>query len=288
MLTWLADAMAVPPVGQPVEDLDAAMPRGAEEDAIPAIDDPTVSDGAHLDAGDRVLGLTVDGQAVAYPIRILDYHEIVNHRIGEVPVAVTFCPLCGAGVAFDRRVDDQTLTFAVSGRLYRNDLVMVDRETGSLWPQILGEALHGPLEGTRLDRLDLASTTWRAWRRAHPETQALEPPEIHPRATYASRSHPGYEETEEALFERTVTDDRLHPKRRVIGLARDGDAVALPLETLEAGARPTVPLAGTEVELTLEDGLVEIDPADGRPVRQLQCFWFAWVEFHPDTRLVDG
>lgn len=288
MLAWLVDAMTAPPVGAPVEDLDAVMPRGAEQDAIPAIDAPTVSDGAGLDPGDRVLGLTIDGQAIAYPIRILDYHEIVNHRIGDVPVAVTFCPLCGSGVAFDRRVEDDTLTFAVSGRLYRNDLVMVDRETGSLWPQILGQALHGPLEGSRLDRLDLASTTWRDWRRAHPDTRALEPPGIYPRSTYASRAQPGYEDTEEALFERTVTDDRLHPKRWVVGVARDEDAVAVPRDTLEAGARVTVPLSGTEVELAIEAGLVQADAADGRAVRTLECYWFAWVEFHPDTRLVEG
>jgi len=123
---------------------------GPPRDGIPSIDAPrfVAADVAkNISATDRVLGLHVNNIAKAYPIRILNHHEIVNDRFATMPVAITFCPLCGTGIAFDAVVDGKARKFGVSGLLYNSDVLMYDRETESLWSQILGKAVNGPSKG---------------------------------------------------------------------------------------------------------------------------------------------
>lgn len=314
-LARLAFALATNPVGEPIEDVEAEMPRGAEKGAIPAIREPTFDDGGWLSPEDRGVGVALEGVARFYPLRVLDHHEIVNDALAGRPVAVTWCPLCGSARAFDREVDGTALTFEVSGRLYRNDLVMEDEGTGSLWPQILGEALHGPLTGARLDRLPASVTTWRAWQATHPDTQVLARPAAAPAGTYASRSQAAYEERPGAVFERVREDDRLHPKTWVYGVERGADALAIRLDDLRsigatvanvdgeplvlafARERPVAWWAGDR-EVAAEDGTVRdadgraLDPLTGRLGEEqlertdgLACYWLAWTEFAPGSRL---
>lgn len=285
MLGHLAVGLAAPR-DVVIEDLDEQMPRGAAKDAIRAIDAPAFGDGAWLHGDDPVIGVVLGDVARAYPVRVLDYHEIVNDELDARPIAVTFCPLCGSGVSYDRRVEDRVLTFGVSGRLFRNDLVMFDRETGSLWPQILGQALHGPLEGNELDRIESVHTTWSAWRSAHPSTQVLERPGIYTPSTYETRSHEGYEDQPEALFERTIEDDRLPPKRWVLGIARGDDAMAVPWDVLEGTDRVRIELDGTVTGVALDQGRPKVQAEDAGPVETLRCYWFAWVAFHTGTRVL--
>lgn len=302
---------------RPVEDLEEEMPKGAEPGAIPALESARFGPGDWLDEDDPVIVPELGDRLRAYPVRVLDWHEIVHDEIAGRPVIVTYCPLCGTGPVYDRRLDDQVLSFIVSGRLYRNDLVMMDQETGSLWPQILGQALHGPLTGRSLDRLPSLATTWGRLRAEHPDAVAMEPPGAYPRSRYQASSHEGYEAKEEALFPRTVTDDRLHPKRWVVGLATENDAVAVPLDVLRerspilvdvgdrqavVGHRTGSPVAwwAGDRELVLVDGEVRdeagqrFDPSTGQGAsgdrleraQVLPGYWLAWVEFHPDTRLL--
>lgn len=121
--------------------------------------------------------IVVDGSpARAYPLRYLDFHEIVNADRDGHPVAVTWCPLCGTAVAYDRVVDGRTLTFGVSGKLVQDNLVMYDRETDSLWRQSTGVAIDGPMEGTELSTLPAWVTTFDRLHEVRPEGQVLEPP----------------------------------------------------------------------------------------------------------------
>ncbi|MFC6787490.1 DUF3179 domain-containing protein [Halobaculum halobium] len=147
-------------------------------DAIPSVDDPTfvaVADG-ELDPDEEVIALEIDGEARAYPVRYLHYHEIVNDEIAGRPVAVTWCPLCGSAVVYDRVVDGRTLEFGVSGKLADDDLVMYDRETGSEWKQSAGVAIGGKLRGTRLDVLAASLYTLSCFRDHHPEGAVMAPP----------------------------------------------------------------------------------------------------------------
>jgi hypothetical protein len=97
-----------------------------------------------------VLGIVRGKTARAYPIRILNWHEVVNDRIDGAPVVISFCPLCGTGMAFDARVNGRELSFGVSGLLYNSDVLLYDRQTNSLWSQLLAQAISGPLKGSRL------------------------------------------------------------------------------------------------------------------------------------------
>jgi hypothetical protein len=135
---------------------------GPPRDGIPAIDRPQFVSAARagLRADDRILGLAFNGVTRAYPVRILNWHEVVNDRFGEVPVAITYCPLCGTGVAFDARLGERVLDFGVSGLLYNSDVLLYDRGTQSLWSQSMQLAVTGPLKGTRLQALSLEHTSW--------------------------------------------------------------------------------------------------------------------------------
>ena len=149
---------------------------GPPKDGIPAIDKPDFTSAGlatFLRDDDTVLGMVRGGVARAYPVRILNWHEVVNDRFDQDAVVVTYCPLCGTGVAFDARIDGRVLSFGVSGLLYNSDVLLYDRQTQSLWSQLLAQAISGPMKGRRLAMLPLTHTTWVDWRKSHSATQVL-------------------------------------------------------------------------------------------------------------------
>jgi Protein of unknown function (DUF3179) len=157
-------------------DLDA-MSVARAPDSIRALDRPcheTPAEAEPLLLGSSlVVGLERGGEARAYPVDLLALHEVVNDVVGGEPVGVTWCPICATGLGFERRIGGRTLSFGVSGYLYRNNLVLFDRETGSLWSQLLGGAVTGRLRGQELRRVPLVQTTWAEWKAAHPHTRVL-------------------------------------------------------------------------------------------------------------------
>jgi len=151
---------------------------GPDKDGIPAIDRPRFvlaeqADKKFMKASDRVLGLVMNGKKKAYPIKILNWHEIVNDRIGGQPVVVTFCPLCGTGMVFDARIPGRELNFGVSGLLYQSDMLLYDRATESLWSQISARAIAGPSRGAKLRLVRSRLMTWKRWRSLHPHTTVV-------------------------------------------------------------------------------------------------------------------
>lgn len=157
------------------------MSGGPPKDGIPAVDDPQFlrqADEAGLEPRESVITVVLEGQpARAYPLRYLMWHEIVNDRIGDVPVAVTFCPLCNSAIVFDRRTAAGELSFGVSGKLRNSDMVMYDRETQSWWQQALGTGIVGQLTDVKLVELPVWMESWAAFREAHPDGLVMvEPP----------------------------------------------------------------------------------------------------------------
>ncbi len=164
--------------------LSAADPAfiAAVFDTVP----PLYEDDVAFEAADAATWLTpddivigyADGQdAWAFPLRILNYHELINATLNGTPVLVSYCPLCYSGALFSRQLDDgRILTFGNSGAFYANDVVMVDHETGSYWYHIAGQAIVGPLTGQQLDLLPSNTLTWREWRTQHPNTRVLARP----------------------------------------------------------------------------------------------------------------
>ncbi len=210
---------------------------------IDPIDAPTFGDN-WLAGSDRVLGISLGGDARAYPIRVLDQHEIVNDVVAGSPVAITYCPLCGSGVTFDRvvQVDGEpvTMQFTASGFLYKHDLVMYDPQTQTLWTQILGRPIGTLIDErvgadhveARLQPHPTQVMSWDDWRSLHPDSLLLEPPRG--AAAYARTAYAGYgDDCRLGISGQRACDiDGLHPKELVFGVAKGGSTIAYPLFAL--------------------------------------------------------
>ncbi|MXR21120.1 DUF3179 domain-containing protein [Halobacterium bonnevillei] len=221
------------------------------KDAIPSIDDPTFGESYAGDPDDDVL-VVGDDPPKAYPVRILNYHEIVNDAVDGDPVAVTWCPLCGSAVVYDRRVDDRVLAFGVSGKLADDDLVMYDRETDSEWKQSLGECIAGEFEGESLAVLPARMTTYEAFREAEPDGVVLQPADAESEAA-SDTDEPAPVDYDDAPYEsyfesdgfglaahrgegesRTWERDDIDPKTVVLGVEAGDDAMGFPLPKVDA------------------------------------------------------
>jgi hypothetical protein len=241
---------------------------GPPRDGIPSVDRPqfdTVAE-ARRWLGDQEPVVLVErtGDARAYPVQILVWHEIVNDVVGGEPLAVTFCPLCNAAIAFRRRVGGLVLDFGTTGKLRYSDLVMYDRQTESWWQQMTGEAIVGQLAGTRLEAVPAQGISWAEFARAHPAGRVLNRNTGH-RRPYGRNPYVGYDNVGSLpfLYDGPPTDRRLRPMERVVALSLGGEAVAYPLEVLrrvrvlndQAGALPVVVwwAPGTASALDRED-----------------------------------
>jgi len=208
----------------PIVDTAEIISGGPPPDGIPPIDEPTFLPTGAVDflADDEpVLALEIEGDARAYPIQVMIWHEIVNDTVGDTPVSVTYCPLCNTAVAVDRRVGDRVLSFGTSGSLYQSALVMYDRQTESLWSHFTGQAIAGVLTGAELDSYPVATVAWSDWRDAHPDGLVLSRDTGHDR-DYGRNPYPGYDDIDNPpfLFEGEV-DARLAAKTRIVGVGLD-------------------------------------------------------------------
>ena len=152
------------------------MNGGPPRDGIPSIDSPKFISAAKVDwllPGSRVLGLEINGVIRADPLVILNWHEIVNDSVGGVPLAVNYSPLCGTGMAFRRDFSGTITTLDVSGLLYNNDLMLYDRESESLWSQVMCQDFSDPRKDERLITVPKENTTWADWKNQHPQTEVL-------------------------------------------------------------------------------------------------------------------
>ncbi len=262
---------------------------GPPRDGIPAIDAPRfvpAHEAGFLKPADRVLGVARGGIARAYPIAILNWHEVVNDHFDGEPVAVTFCPLCGTGMAFGARVAGRDLAFGVSGLLYNSDVLLYDRQTESLWSQIMAEAVAGPMQGTKLDFLPTAHTTWAEWRERHPHSEVLSP-DTGFRRDYGRDPYADYVDSEDLMFPVRFRDERFHPKEQVIGVSVDGRHKAYLFSRLMhvGGDQIEDEIAGQRIriEFDAEARTGRVLDAHGNELPSLIAFWFAWFAFHPDT-----
>jgi hypothetical protein len=224
---------------------DEIMSGGVGRDGIPSIDAPEFISNTEaqewLADNEPVIALELDGDARAYPLQILTWHEIVNDTVGNVPVAVTFCPLCNSAIVFDRRVAGEVYEFGVSGLLRNSDLVMYDRTSESLWQQFTGEAIIGDLTGTQLTFLPSSLISFADFQAAYPEGQVLSQDTgfnrrygVNPYTNYDANGGTPF------LFDGEI-DERLPAMERVVAVTltdADGTTVdiAYPLRSLaEAG-----------------------------------------------------
>jgi hypothetical protein len=276
------NGFALEPASIPAAEILAG---GPARDGIPALDHPQTlpARGAPWADADRVLGVALGGEARAYPLAILDWHELVNDTLGGEPILVSWCPLCGTGMVFDRRVAGEPRRFGVSGLLYRSDLLMYDRGSESLWSQITAEAVTGPLLGQRLRLLRARVDEWGRWRREHPETTVLSRDTGH-RRDYGRSPYAGYARSRDLMFPAPV-DPRYHPKMPTLGLRIPGEgARAYPASELASVGGPVEErFLGREVRVGYDAERGLFDVAAPPEVEVVEGFWFAWAAFHPET-----
>ncbi|MFB6300121.1 MAG: DUF3179 domain-containing protein [Halobacteriales archaeon] len=277
-----------PPSESDLPILEEELHRGVYEDAIPAIVEPQfASDWSgltltfvdrlldrhrtiepRLQPGDRVIGVERNGKARAYPLRVLNWHEIVNDTFGG-PLLVTYCPLCGSGLTAERTVNGTETMFGVSGYLWNSALVMYDELTHSLWSQIAAMSIRGDQTGTRLELVPSSLTTWETWHGDHPETDVLLPP---PKSktvngaagvrNYNDNPYADYQgDRRIGLGENDLPDHAadLHPKAHVLGISTDTAAKAYPLERVTDAGVINDTVGDVPVVVTIaEDGFTLI------------------------------
>lgn len=217
---------------------DEIVGGGPPKDGIPAIDAPRFTSVEAADdwLDDRELVMVVEHTGIvhAYPIQILIYHEIVNDRIGDMSIAVTYCPLCNTAIAFDRRFDGRVLDFGTTGKLRHSDLVMYDRQTETWWQQASGEGLVGVYAGHELTFVPSRMLDWRTVRRLHPSARVLSRETGYNRS-YGNNPYVLYDRSSSPYprFFRAEKDDRLPAMERVVAIRHGEASVAYPFSELE-------------------------------------------------------
>ncbi len=273
-------------------DISLIMHGGPDKDGIPAIDDPNfvaADKAGFLQSDDRILGIEIVGKTRAYPIGIMNWHEIVNDRINDQAFAVTYCPLCGTGVAFSASVAGKQLDFGVSGLLYNSDVLLYDRQSESLWSQIKSEAISGKHVGRKLTRLPLTHTTWQDWQQQHPDTLVLSTDTGYSR-DYSRDPYDGYERSRATYFQVThEAPPNYHPKERVLGVEINGRFKAYPFVELNKMNQARIEdQVGGQTLIIEWDGKhrkASVTDASGRKIPAIEGFWFAWFTFHPETEV---
>ncbi|MEM6985593.1 MAG: DUF3179 domain-containing protein [Pseudomonadota bacterium] len=264
---------------------------GPPRDGIPSINTPkfvSAEDATFLEDDHRVLGLDLDGTQRAYPISILNWHEIVNDSIGDRTIIVSFCPLCGTGVVFDGDIEGVSRSFGVSGLLYNSDVLLYDRTNESLWSQIKAEAIAGPDIGIELDLIPVTHTTWADWRARHPATQVLSDDTGFSR-NYARDPYTGYYNSNHIMFPVSSNSRLYHPKESVLGLSYKGVQKAWPFTELARSgvSRIEDAIGDTDVSITFdpEHRTASVYSSSGEELPGIVSFWFAWYAFHPETEV---
>lgn len=266
---------------------------GPGKDGIPSIDRPTfrsVPDTEReglLNPNGLGISLSVESTTRFYPFQILVWHEIVNDSIDERPVLVTFCPLCGTGIAYERTIDGAATEFGVSGKLYNSDLLMYDRRTDTLWSQLDGRAVVGPLVGRRLTLLDAPNLTWDQFKRLHPEGHVLSPNTGFDR-DYRHSPYGDYDASPDIFFPVSHTDGRLPAKTRIIGIELNGRFKAYPVDLVQRQTRIEDTVGSRTVWLEAKNGRIKVHDERRENLTPVYSFWFAWVAFHPNTELYRG
>jgi len=262
---------------------------GPPRDGIPSIDKPkfiTIDKANFLKANDIVIGLVRGDKARAYPTRILVWHEIVNDVFAGDAVVVTYCPLCGTAMVFERKIGEQLKSFGVSGLLYQSDVLMYDRETESLWSQLAMKAVSGVERGRELKWLPSEHLTWKAWSEKYPNGEVLSTDTGYQR-NYNRQAYSSYFASKDTMFPVPIKRKELSKKAWVIGVIVKGKAKAYAIKDLAANKKIHDELANTQIIIRYdaEKKFPKITNNKGEQIPSVVVFWFAWQAFYPKTEL---
>lgn len=277
-------------------DFSEVISGGPPKDGIPAIDDPTFVQAAKADdlsAEEPVIMLSMNGEAKAYPLRIMMWHEIVNDILGGVPVTVTYCPLCNSAVVFDRRLNDRVFDFGVSGKLRHSDMIMYDRQTESWWQQFVGRGIVGEMTGKQLSRLPARVIPFSAFKTSFPDGKVLTAPNPNARR-YGENPYVKYDSAENPFLYRGHYDGPGQPLSYVVavgteawlledlrkaGVIEHGDLRLRWQEGMNSA------LDSSSIEKGRDIGFVSVQKKTANGYEDIPydtTFAFAFKAFHPD------
>ena len=243
-----------------------------------------------IEDNELVLALEYKGVKRVYPYQILVWHEIANDNIAGDPILITYCPLCGTGIAYESyiEVDGKKVEtrFGVSGKLFNSNLIMYDEETDTYWQQIDGLAIVGELTGQELKEISIDTVTWREWKAIHPDSEVLSQ-ETGINRNYGRDPYGNYYEDSFLIFPVENSDDRIFAKDLVFGIKINGVYKAYrEIDVKKAGVIEDV-VNGVNIRLErLDDGRIVVTNIDtGEEIVKEVGFWFSWYAFHPNTEL---
>ena len=252
---------------------------GVKVDGIPALVNPkmaTPEQANYLVDSEPVFGVAINGDARAYPLRILDWHEMANDVVGGKAVALAYCTLCGAGVLYDATVEGKTYQFGSSGFLFRSNKLMYDRETSTLWNQLTGEPVVGKLAASKLKLkvLPVVLTSWGEWKGRHPDTKVLDLNTGHERPYQVGATYGRYFASPGTMFPVWRQSRALSRKARIYAMQVNGIAKAYPLDALNrAGGVVNDSLGGQNLTIVYRDavGRVPLSPGWLKALREFSA-----------------
>ena len=272
-----------------LRDLQQGCPA---RDCIPSIDKPKfvpVDKADFLTDDEYVIVVNYDGKTKIYSRNILEHHEIVNDWFGSLPVAVSFCPLCGTAVAVVRIVDGKVSEFGVSGVLHNSDLVMYDRNTNSLWGQLTGTAIVGEQTGTRLRKISAQLMRWKQARKTYKNAMVLSK-DTGFNFSYDKVAYQKYYDSDKVVFPISLSDARANKKTVVYGISIDGENIAFTESYLKKHPAFEQKIAGINLKISsrAEGDVRATNKNTGENLVVTRAYWFAWYNFHPRTILIGG
>lgn len=287
-------------------DFDEILSGGPPKDGIPSIDAPEFEPARGvdwLDSKEAVIRLELDGKVRAYPLRILIWHEIVNDRFGDIPVAVTYCPLCNSSIVFSRNLGERLLDFGTTGLLRNSDLVMYDRQTETWWQQFTGEAIVGALTGKSLKMIPSRVEAFGRLVADHPDAEVLSIP-VPARRSYGRNPYVGYDSRSAPypLFRGSLPEN-VNPMARVIVVQGETGPHAVLLSHLRDNKSIALPgdikLSWSEGQASVLDAAtiqggrdvgnvsaIRTEGSDSRDVVHDVTFAFVVHAFHPDLGII--
>ncbi len=285
------------------EMVDNIRGGGVSKDGIPAIENSSyvaVDEVDFLEGSDQVFITELDGEIKIYPQIILVRHEIVNEQDSDGPVSITYCPLVGTAIGYRGSFEKVDTTFGVSGNLLNSNLVMYDRETESLWPQILGQSITGDAVGETLETFEVWWSTWALASEMYPDAQVLSKNTGYLRS-YKSDPYGSYLEDDsyytsgEPLFPVMNEDDLFDYKEVMVGIKNGTDYLAIQKSLIESEGTVETLVGDLEIVAVWDDELQtarvfqkEEDGELGGWVTSFDVMWFAWVAFYPDAAVYAG
>jgi len=235
-----------------------------------------------------VLAFEHKGIKRVYPLQIMVFHEIANDVVAGDPIAITYCPLCGSGIAYYRVLNNQVVKFGTSGKLYNSNLIMYDDLTDTYWQQIDGKAIIGELTGQELIELSIDTVTWRDYKVNNPDAQVLSKDTGMSRR-YGNDPYGNYYEDSFLIFPVDNENNIIHAKTPIVGIEINGKYKAYQEDQVRKQKIIQDKFNGINIKLEAdESGIITITNLDsGAEIIKERDFWFAWYAFHPETELYE-